>query len=120
MNDQPPADHSDAGLYLYGPEGDTPTLYEMMADAVGNEIVAMNENHGKRLFNQLEQHNRLKVIDFLALNPQLWGYVRIRMRLARTPRKRVEEIREWLEAASRRRTSLIAASKREALRLATR
>lgn len=115
-----PADHTPSGLYLHGPDDTNATLYEMMTDSVANEVVFVNEDAGKRLYEQQEMANRLKVIDFLALHPHLWGLVKLRMKLARTPRKRVEEIREWLEAAQRKRKGLIEASKREALRLATR
>ena len=118
--DQPPADHSEDGLYRHGPDGGGASVYEMMTDTVANELVVVNENHGRRLYDRLEQHNRLKVVDFLALHPHLWGYVRLNLRLAGTPRARVVEVRGWLEAAQRKRRALIEASKREAARLATR
>ena len=107
-------------MYRHGPDGEGVSVYEMVTDSVANELVALHENHGRRLYTQLEQHSRLKVIDFLALHPHLWGYVRLNLRLAGTPRARVVEVRGWLEAAQRKRKALIEASKREAARLATR
>jgi hypothetical protein len=89
-----------------------------MTDAVANEALALDEGYGQRLHKAQERASRYNLVSFLAMAPKLWPYLKLKMALAETPKARRAEILQWLEEARAMRQRMIAASKREALRLA--
>jgi hypothetical protein len=89
-----------------------------MTDAVANEAMELDAGYGQRLHKAQEQQSRYNLIAFLAMAPHLWPYVRLKMKIAQTPKKQRQEIQLWLQEAREMRNRMIEASKREALRLA--
>lgn len=116
----PLPDHNAAGLYRHGPEGNGPTMHELVADALMEEQVELDPGFGQRLHEAQRVQSRYNVVQFLALHPHLWGYVKMSMSLAGTSLDRKREVRQWLKEAREMRQRMIAASKKEAARLATR
>jgi hypothetical protein len=105
---------------MNGPDDSSATLYDLMTDVLMNEAVELDEGFGQRLHVSQAIQSRYNVVQFLALSPHLWGYVKMAMGLAQTPLARRQEIRQWLKEAREMRGRMVEASKREALRLATR
>ena len=118
MRGQPYPDHSEAMLYMHGPDGDGATFHDLMTDAVAHEAMELGEGYGQRLHLAQERASRYNLISFLALAPHLWPYVKLAIGFARPPVERRREIRQWLKEAREMRLRMIAASKREAARLA--
>lgn len=116
----PLPDHGATGLYLHGPDDASATLYDLMTDVLMREQVELDAGFGQRLHQAQAIQSRYNVVQFLALSPHLWGYVKMAMGLAQTPIERRREIRQWLKEAREMRERMIEASKREAARLATR
>lgn len=112
-------DHGDSGLYQHGPPDTLAGMHEMVTSQLFREAVVLSDGFGEQLKEWQARDARRNVVQFLALHPHLWGYVKLKMRLAGTPRERVLEIRGWLESARKMRDRLIEASKREAARLSS-
>ena len=98
----------------------TASLGEMVADTLAQEAIELDAGFGQRLHEWQAADARYNVVQFLALSPHLWGYVKMAMALANTPLARRVEIRQWLKEAREMRGRMVEASKRESLRLATR
>lgn len=115
-----PSDHNDSGLYDHGPQDSAGiNTYDLTAETLVGEQMDLDPGFGERLHRQQQQDAVRNVVRYLALTPSVWGLVKLRMKLANTPRERVEEIRDWMEQATRLRKRLIDDSKREAARLRT-
>lgn len=112
------ADHGDSGLYRHGPPDTLAGMHDMVTSVLFQEAITLSQGFAEQLREWQARDARRNVVQFLALNPHLWGYVKLKMRLAGTPRERVLEIRGWLESARKMRERLIATSKREAERIA--
>lgn len=107
-----PPDHSDNGLYDHGPDDSAASLHELMTDTIAGEQIELDPGYGQRLHRQQGQDAVRNVVQYLALNPSVWGFVKLRMALAGTPRERVMEIRGWMEQATRLRKRLIDESRK--------
>lgn len=114
----PLPDHSTVGLYAEGPDSDGSSAFDLMTDAVAQEAMELDEGYGQRLHAQQERASRYHLISFLAMAPHLWPYIRLKMKIAETPKEQRREIQLWLQEAREMRNRLIEASKREALRIA--
>lgn len=113
-------DHDASGLYQHGPEDSLVSLYGMMTDVIAHEAIALDAEYGQRLRQWQAKDARHNVVQFLALSPHLWSYVKLSMDLAGTPPARRVEIRRWLKEAKEMRSRMIETSKREVARLLAR
>ena len=117
----PLPDHGQSGLYLHGPvDSGGISAFDLMTDNAFQEAVELDPGLGQRIHKAQEQASRYNLLQFLALSPSLWPYLKLKMRLVGTPKKQRAEILGWLDEAGRLRGRMVEASKREALRLATR
>lgn len=112
-------DHSDAGLYLNGPD-DAVGMWGMQADILGNEAVALDAEYADRLRDWQHKDARRNFVQWLALHKNHWRFVKLAIHMWKHDPVKVAEFKGWLDSARRIRECQVEASKREALRLATR
>lgn len=107
-------------MYLHGPEDLSRSVSEEVADALFDEQVALDSGFAEKVAEAQAIHARYTVVQYLAISPQLWGYVKLAMGYAGTPVERRRMIRQWLKEAKEMRARMIEASLKDALARATR
>ena len=113
----PYADHGDDCLYRHGPGSEGGSVHDLVTDVLAQEVMELDAGYGARLHGAQTRQSRYNLVQFLALAPHLWGYVKLKMAVEGTPPKQRAEIRQWLKEAREMRVRLIRASEAEAARL---
>lgn len=82
-------------------------MHDTVTEVLVGQELEQDAGFGERLHDQQRADARRRVVDWLAMNPKMWPYVRLAMGYAQTPKDRKDEIRNWLKAAKRVRARLL-------------